>query len=77
MIISATELKMNLGHFLEMSGQEDIHITRNGKIVAKLVRDEPSVVMQMSGFLAKKTGDAEYKKIKEDRLAEKYLEERA
>ncbi len=73
MVISATELKMNLGYYLELSEREDIHITKNGKTVAKLVRDEPSVVMQMSGLLAKRTGNVEHKKMKGDRLAEKYL----
>lgn len=34
--ITATELKMNLGKYLLMAEKEDIYITRNGKIVAKL-----------------------------------------
>ena len=36
MSITATELKMNLGKYLSLSETEDIYITRNGKIVAKL-----------------------------------------
>ena len=36
MSITATELKMNLGKYLLMAEKEDIYITRNGKIVAKL-----------------------------------------
>lgn len=36
MSITATELKLNLGKYLQMAEHEDIFITRNGKIVAKL-----------------------------------------
>ncbi len=36
MSITATELKMNLGKYLMLSAHEDIFITRNGKVVAKL-----------------------------------------
>lgn len=36
MSITATELKLNLGKYLQMAEHEDIFITRNGKIIAKL-----------------------------------------
>lgn len=36
MSITATELKMNLGKYLLLSATEDIYITKNGKVVAKL-----------------------------------------
>ena len=36
MSITATELKNNLGKYLLLSAKEDIFITKNGKIVAKL-----------------------------------------
>ena len=36
MSITATELKNNLGKYLLLSATEDIFITRNGKIIAKL-----------------------------------------
>lgn len=36
MSITATELKQNLGKYLALSLTEDIFITKNGKIVAKL-----------------------------------------
>lgn len=34
--ITATELKKHLSHYLMLSTQEDIYITKNGKVVAKL-----------------------------------------
>ena len=36
MFITATELKTNLGKYLILAETEDIYITRNGKVVAKL-----------------------------------------
>ena len=36
MLITATELKLNLGKYLLMAATEDVYITRNGKTVAKL-----------------------------------------
>lgn len=36
MSITATELKMNLGKYLLLAETEDIYITKNGKVVAKL-----------------------------------------
>jgi antitoxin (DNA-binding transcriptional repressor) of toxin-antitoxin stability system len=36
MSITATELKSNLGKYLQLAASEDIFITKNGKIVAKL-----------------------------------------
>mgnify|MGYP004546360841 FL=1 len=36
MSITATELKQNLGRYLLMAATEDIFITKNGKVVAKL-----------------------------------------
>ena len=35
MSITATELKSNLGKYLKLAENEDIFITRNGKVVAK------------------------------------------
>ena len=36
MSITATELKENLSKYLLMAESEDIYITKNGKIIAKL-----------------------------------------
>ena len=36
MSITATELKQNLGKYLILASTEDIYITRNGKVIAKL-----------------------------------------
>ena len=36
MSITATELKLNSGKYLQLAESEDIYITRNGKVIAKL-----------------------------------------
>lgn len=36
MSITATELKQNLGKYLMIAATEDVFITKNGKVVAKL-----------------------------------------
>ena len=36
MTITATEFKTNLGKYLTLSKTQDIYITRNGKVIAKL-----------------------------------------
>lgn len=36
MSITATELKLNLSKYLTLAEKEDIYITKNGKVVAKL-----------------------------------------
>ena len=51
MEITATQLKSNLGHYLEQSRFEDIWIKKNGKTVAKLVSTSVSSVDAISGIL--------------------------
>lgn len=36
MSITTTELKQNLGRYLLLAATEDVYITKNGKVVAKL-----------------------------------------
>jgi prevent-host-death family protein len=37
MIVTATELKTNLGKYLTLAAGEDVLITKNGRGIAKLV----------------------------------------
>lgn len=52
--VTATELKLNLGQYLNLVLSEDIWITKNGKIVAKLVNSNISAVDSISGILKDK-----------------------
>ena len=54
MSITATELKMNLGKYLLMAESEDIYITRNGKIIAKLTnpnQDRVDIAKSLFGII--------------------------
>lgn len=54
MSITATELKINLGKYLMLAETEDIYITRNGKVVAKLCnpyQDRVDVAKSLFGIL--------------------------
>ena len=71
MSITATELKNNLGKYLLLSATEDIFITKNGKVVAKLTnpyQDRVEVAKSLFGILPK---DADMDVTKEERLGAK------
>ena len=44
MIITSTEFKSNIGHYLSLVNKEDIIITRNGKRVARLTEEKEDLV---------------------------------
>ena len=69
MSITATELKMNLGKYLLLSATEDIFITKNGKIIAKLTnpfQDRVDLVESLVGVLK---DDITLEEAKEERLS--------
>ena len=67
--ITATEFKMNLGHYLDRVLYEDIWITKNGKTVAKLVNPNVSAVDSISGILKDKVSeDIDRHSIKDERM---------
>ena len=68
MSITATELKNNLGKYLFLSAREDVYITKNGKVVAKLTnpyQDRVEVAKSLFGILPK---DADLDKAKAERF---------
>ena len=50
MVVTATEFKTNFGKYLAMIKNEDIFISRNGKIVAKIVNPQMSAVDSPGDF---------------------------
>ncbi len=44
MRISATELKRNLGHWLDVSATEDVYVERKGKLVTVLTNPNRGLV---------------------------------
>lgn len=70
MSITATELKTNLGKYLRLAATEDILITRNGKVVAKLSnphQDRVDIANSLFGVLP---ADMTLEQAREERLTE-------
>ena len=68
MSITATELKSNLGKYLLLAATEDIYITKNGKVVAKLSnphQDRVDIAKSLFGILPT---DVTLEEAKEERL---------
>lgn len=71
MSITATELKNNLGKYLLLSATEDVFITKNGKIIAKLTnphQDRVETAKSLFGILPK---DADMEEARAERLGVK------
>ncbi len=68
MSITATELKINLGKYLLLAETEDIYITRNGKVVAKLsnpYQDRVDIAKSLFGVIPE---EASLEQSQEERL---------
>lgn len=68
MSITATELKNNLGKYLLLSATEDIFITKNGKIVAKLVNPHQNRVETAKSLFGILPEDANLEEARAERL---------
>jgi len=67
MIITATEAKTNLGKYLVLSRTEDIFITKNGTIIAKLTapaEDKDRILDELVGIVPSSTNTD---KVREER----------
>ena len=69
MVITATEFKTNFGKYLDLISQEDIFVTKNGKIIAKVINPQVSAVDSLRGLLKNVSPDIDSKSIKEERLS--------
>ena len=70
MSITATELKKNLGKYLALSSQEDIYITRNGKVVAKLSNPFQNRVDMAKSLFGILPADMTLEEAREERLGQ-------
>ncbi len=69
MIVTATELKTNIGKYLTLADSEDVLITKNGRGVARLVSargSRASALHSLRGILA---ADTTLGSIREERLS--------
>ena len=69
MIVTATEFKTNFGKYLDMLTKEDIFLTRNGKISAKVINPQVSAVDSLRGMQKNVTSDIDMDSLREERLS--------
>ena len=65
MIITATELKYNLGKYLKLVDTEDIGIKKNGKLIATLInpnKDRFRILKGLKGIIPKSVNERQTKK---------------
>ena len=68
MSITATELKQNLGKYLLLSASEDVYITKNGKVVAKLTNPNQNRVKTAKSLFGILPVDASLEDARAERL---------
>lgn len=71
MSITATELKNNLGKYLLLSETQDIFITKNGRVVAKLTNPYQDAVETAKSLFGILPVNADIKEAKTERLGVK------
>ena len=70
MVVTATEFKTNLGKYLEIVIEEDILITKNGKVIAQLSKpqfNKLAAIRSIVGIADNESG-VSLDEIKEERL---------
>lgn len=68
MTVTATEFKTNFGKYLDLIAKEDIFITHNGKVIAKVINPQISAVDSLRGLLKDIPSDIDLDSIREERL---------
>ena len=68
MSITATELKQNLGKYLLLAETEDVFISRNGRIVAKLTNPYQNRVDAAKALFGLLPPDVDLDEAREERL---------
>lgn len=68
MSITATELKMNLGKYLMLAETEDVFITKNGKVVAKLTNPNADRVKMAKSLFGIIPADITAEEARDERL---------
>jgi len=73
MQVALSELKTNVDKYVDLAEKQDIYITRNGKLVAKIVgtnRDRVADKKSLFGIakLPQEYNDPNYDKLRDERL---------
>ena len=68
MYVSTSELKANISHYLTLVSDEDIIVTKNGKKVARIVREEDDLVSMAKSLFGILPSDISVDEIKSERM---------
>lgn len=68
MSVTAAEFQLNLGKYLKLSENEDVYITENGKVVAKLTNPNADRVETAKSLLGIIPADITPEEAREERL---------
>jgi prevent-host-death family protein len=68
MQISVSELKANAGKYVSLVGSQDIFITKNGKLVARLTTAKGDKVAAARSLFGILSSDASIEQAREERL---------
>ncbi len=66
--ISVSELKTNAGKYVAMAQSQDIFITKNGKLIARLTTAKPDKVAAAKALFGILPSDVNIDEAREDRL---------
>jgi prevent-host-death family protein len=75
MLVTSTDLKTNLGKYLDLLDNEDIVITRNGRKIAKLVKEEDDSLSEIRSLFGLLSG-TEFSKMNDEEIKSVIHEER-
>ena len=76
MQVALSELKVNVGKYVDLANKQDIYITRNGKLVAKIISTNRDRVADMKSLFGIAKLPKEYDDPKYDVNYEKLRDER-
>lgn len=68
MAITATELKENLAKYLKLAAEEDVYISKNGKVVAKITKPTPEGKAKLSRWFGILSSDISLEEAKTERF---------
>lgn len=66
--VSVSQLKVNIGKYIDLAEKQDIFITKNGKQVAKIVSTKVNKVEAMKSIFGAIPSEADLKRSKAERL---------
>ena len=68
MYVSTSELKTNISHYLALVNDEDIIVTKNGKKIARIIREEEDLVSMAKSLFGILPSDINADEIKSERM---------